>query len=583
MFKRAYRLVVIIVIFAIVPNSFAAPLQQTNLLTNGDFENLNYNKVNTNIYEPYGWKMWWADASMPRMANQTDDWHMPEAWQYRDSERTSSFFPGTNGPIIFESTVYYKPSWWSLYQDVPGLTSGHEYKFSIDLYPMLLLDWNQNDFLGTYPNPAATEFRLKIEESGQVIKDTGFMPLAHNFDWKNYGITFVPSGASARVAIEFRSRFSINYNGATIDNAQLVATGNTGVASSASTATPVPAAATATATPVPAATAQPTAVPATQVPATGPTADWGAYHRQLTATAQAAQPQATPVPPTAVPQQVASVATSAPAQPQQPVRAVPTPFEVPPIEADGNMYYTVQEQDSLVRIASIACGETLDCLEKIKSRNNLSSNIIYVGQKLIVGPFEGSPTQPQAEPTATPEEAAAEPTPTATPEEVIEVAAATVAPEPTAAPVAAPAPALANVCVTLFEDLDGDAQRSASEPVLPDAPITLLDPAADVTIGKGFASRDATPTCFREILPGSYTVSVSLPDTHTATTREEWSVEITNSDNVDLTFGAQPAVAESGSAFPSIPLWLIALFGIGFVALLGLVVTAIVLRSRSKA
>jgi hypothetical protein len=196
----------------------------------------------------------------------------------------------------------------------------------------------------------------------------------------------------------------------------------------------------------------------------------------------------------------------------RPVWAAPlaqfTPFPTPTPGPDGRIIYTAQEGDSAWRIAAIF-GINLDNLRALNKWGETPN--IKPGDKILLG-LAGP-----AEATAT-----LGPTPTSAP----------LVPSPT------PKPGWGNLCILLYDDLNGDSIREESETTIPKGEISVTD-------RQGSFSQTATtesgtdPICFEKLPEGAYNVSVAVPDGYNATTEMNQSIVLKAGDVTQLNFGAQ--------------------------------------------
>ncbi len=196
----------------------------------------------------------------------------------------------------------------------------------------------------------------------------------------------------------------------------------------------------------------------------------------------------------------------------RPVWAAPlaqfTPFPTPTPGPDGRILYTAQEGDSAWRIAAIF-GLNLDTLRALnkwgETPNIKPGDVILLG---LAGP---------AEPTA-------KPGPTLAPTSSI--------PSPT------PKPGWGNLCILLYNDINGDSIREEEEPTIPKGEISVTDRL-------GLVSQTATtesgtdPICFEQLPEGSYNVTVAIPEGYNATTGLHQSIDLKAGDETQLNFGAQ--------------------------------------------
>ena len=188
--------------------------------------------------------------------------------------------------------------------------------------------------------------------------------------------------------------------------------------------------------------------------------------------------------------------------PDQSVYHTPTPLP------DGRVLYIVQPGDTCLRV-SLLTGVTLD---KIRSLNNLGLNcIIAPGQKLLIalaGP---------AEPTATAG-------PSSTPGSIVLTAT--------------PLPGNGQVCVAVFNDVNGDASRQDTEGIIADSAVSLSDRLGSLS-KTGTTTTATDPLCFLDIPEGDYNVSVAVPQGYNATTVLNYALSLKAGDQALLDFGAQ--------------------------------------------
>jgi len=184
--------------------------------------------------------------------------------------------------------------------------------------------------------------------------------------------------------------------------------------------------------------------------------------------------------------------------------AIYTPTALP----DGRILYTVKANDTLLSI-SLLTGVPV---EQLRALNNLSGDNIIEGQQLLLG-LAGPP-----EVTFTPG-----PSPTPTP----------IIPTPT------PQPGSGNLCVILFEDVNGDSIRQEEEPGLPGGQISINNRSGSVS----FTTETTAGTeyqCFEEIDEGDYTLSIAVPEGYNPTTMTSYALPLMAGDESYVDFGAQP-------------------------------------------
>ena len=220
-------------------------------------------------------------------------------------------------------------------------------------------------------------------------------------------------------------------------------------------------------------------------------------------------------------------ATTAPQPTSAPVFL--TPFTLPTPGPDGNIVYIVQPGDTLWRIAGIA-GTTVD---QIKAMNGLSSEIISVGQRLIIGKSAAAitPTQPPA-PTAVPG-----------------AGGATAAPNSTTAPqgTQVASTGAATVCAMLYEDVNGNGRRDANENPVAGGQFTVVDTQTGAPVQAYTTDGINEPHCFENLPAGAYTISAAAAAGFNATTASTTPLRLETGSLSNVEFGAQRSAANAGA------------------------------------
>ncbi|MBN2549771.1 MAG: LysM peptidoglycan-binding domain-containing protein [Anaerolineales bacterium] len=206
-----------------------------------------------------------------------------------------------------------------------------------------------------------------------------------------------------------------------------------------------------------------------------------------------------------------------------PARAAPVkqiPIYTPTAGPDGRIIYVVKLNDTLLGI-SLLYGITI---EELRELNNLTSDTIVEGQRLILG-FAG------------PAEVTITVGPTATPTPVL--------------PTATPKPGRATLCIILYNDVNGDSIRQEEETSIPDGAISFGNSVGtvsqSVTSGSGEESQ-----CFQDLPEGEYTISVAVPEGYNATTNSSYELALKAGDTTYINFGAQ-ANSQTLAQAPVIP------------------------------
>ncbi|MBI3151977.1 MAG: LysM peptidoglycan-binding domain-containing protein [Chloroflexi bacterium] len=205
-------------------------------------------------------------------------------------------------------------------------------------------------------------------------------------------------------------------------------------------------------------------------------------------------------------------------------QAIPTPTP----GADGRIIYIVKPGDSCFVVAAIH-GITQEQLRQLNS--NLDENCTLIeGQELLIGVVSVALT-PTAGPSAIPG------TPTVTP---------------------TPLSGTTEVCVLLFDDINGNALREETEPAVAGGAVSLTE-----NNGKYSAALDtviqADPDayqgiCFIDIPEGNYNITVGIPDNYNPTMELNYSLDVNAGDQAFVAFGIQsqdvvvdPGATEQGN------------------------------------
>lgn len=183
------------------------------------------------------------------------------------------------------------------------------------------------------------------------------------------------------------------------------------------------------------------------------------------------------------------------------------PIYTPTPGPDGRIIWVVKANDTLLSI-SIISGIPV---EEIMATNNLANDTIFEGQQIILG-------------LGGPEEVTPTPGPTPTPTPLL--------PTPT------PRPGFGNICIILFNDLNGDSIRQENEPSIPDGAISVGNQIGSVseTVPTGIGLE---PQCFEEQPEGDFTISVAVPEGYNPTTETSYELTLNGGDETYVNFGAQ--------------------------------------------
>jgi hypothetical protein len=248
-----------------------------------------------------------------------------------------------------------------------------------------------------------------------------------------------------------------------------------------------------------------------------------------------------------------------------PAHAAPDSQAIPTNTADGtgNTYYIVKAGDSCFLIASLY-GITDGQLHELNQAINVDCTNIIPGEKLLVGtggPAAGASVTPGPSPTGAP---------------------ATITPTPFAG--------TTEICVLLFDDLNGDALRQANEPAISGGAISVTEITGKYSKTlETSINPDPTAyagTCFGDVPEGRYNIAAAIPDNYNPTMSLTYTMDVKAGDRAFVDFGAQArdaAVAQpdanqrGGNTYP-----LLGLFG-GVLLLGGLGLGWYALRLRTPA
>ena len=192
-------------------------------------------------------------------------------------------------------------------------------------------------------------------------------------------------------------------------------------------------------------------------------------------------------------------------------------YQTPTPNADGKIIYTVADGDNCTRIFLL----TGISIEDIILLNNLDEDCsISPNQQLLLATV-APPTATQEGPTPTPTQAPPTPTPFA---------------------------GMAEVCVSLFEDLDGNQMRTTGEFYLAGGVVSINNREGSFsqtwnTIGGDPDLVDLN--CLESVPEGEYNLSMGIPAGYNATTTLNYALTVTAGDIVVVDFGAQPSTQAS--------------------------------------
>ncbi len=181
-------------------------------------------------------------------------------------------------------------------------------------------------------------------------------------------------------------------------------------------------------------------------------------------------------------------------------------YNTPTPDADGRIVYVVKSGETCLSI-SLLTGVSLD---QIRSLNSLDEAcVLSIGQELLLAQVTAvAPT--------------AGPTPTST----------AILPSPT------PFNGTGEVCVYLFDDVNGNGIPDETETGIVGGAISLTDRVGKVSL-TGTTLGTSDPVCFSDLDEGEYNVSVGVPEGYNATTQLNYTLTVRAGETSNVDFGAQ--------------------------------------------
>jgi hypothetical protein len=227
---------------------------------------------------------------------------------------------------------------------------------------------------------------------------------------------------------------------------------------------------------------------------------------------------------------------------------------------DGRILYKIQPADTCIRIGLLN-NISVEQLRKLNTNINSDCSNLQEGTLLLIG-IGGSSVI-----TSTPG-----PSPTPLP--------------PTITPT--PLTGTAEICVLLFNDINGDGLHQDTEPVIVGGVISVTEingRYSKTSVSSINPDPNAYPgTCFVDVPEGNYNIGVAIPDNYNPTTKLNYALTIKAGESDFVPFGAQardasaaqPGNTDGGSGlFP-----LLGFFG-GLLLLGGLALGFYALRLRA--
>ncbi len=186
-------------------------------------------------------------------------------------------------------------------------------------------------------------------------------------------------------------------------------------------------------------------------------------------------------------------------------------YQTPTARADGRVIYIVQANDTCLRI-QLLTGTTIDTLRTL---NKLDQNCtINPGQELLL-----AVVTPAASPTPNPK---LSPTP--------------LLPTPTMPK------GNGKICVTLYNDVNGDAVHEDSEGPIAGGAVSITNRLGSVS--ETINTTDSPDPICKEVPEGDYTISMAIPSGYNPTKSMNTTVQVMAGDQAIFEFGAQSGSAQ---------------------------------------
>ncbi|HNT53740.1 MAG TPA: LysM peptidoglycan-binding domain-containing protein [Anaerolineaceae bacterium] len=175
---------------------------------------------------------------------------------------------------------------------------------------------------------------------------------------------------------------------------------------------------------------------------------------------------------------------------------------------DGRIIYMIKDEDTCIGI-SLSNNISIDQLRLLNPSLNADCTLIP-GQPLLLG-------------VVTPEPTSSGPTPTPT----------------LALPTPTPPKGTGQVCVYLYDDINGNAMPETGELPLAGGQVVLADLSGKTSLSGITLASAVEPFCFEDVDEGSYILNIGIPDGYNATTLTVYELTVHAGDESLIEFGAQ--------------------------------------------
>jgi murein DD-endopeptidase MepM/ murein hydrolase activator NlpD len=192
---------------------------------------------------------------------------------------------------------------------------------------------------------------------------------------------------------------------------------------------------------------------------------------------------------------------------------------------DGRILYRIQAGDTCTKI-QLLYGINFELLRQLNQTINADCTNLIEGQELLVGtggPAAAASSQPGPSPTPG--------LPTVTP---------------------TPFSGTTEICVLLFDDLNGDALRQTEEPVLLGGAISVTETGGEFSETRETVINPDPEAyagiCFIDVPEGQYNVGAAIPDNYNPTMSLSYTMDVRAGDRAFVDFGAQSREAPASGA-----------------------------------
>jgi uncharacterized protein (DUF2141 family) len=106
------------------------------------------------------------------------------------------------------------------------------------------------------------------------------------------------------------------------------------------------------------------------------------------------------------------------------------------------------------------------------------------------------------------------------------------------------------LCVSAFDDVNGDGFLTRNESLLKDTIFTIND-TSGVALASYTSDGVSEPHCFTRLQPGSYIVAIEPANGALPTSDRRWSIPLEQGTTIHLNFGSQPGQAPASAPHDS--------------------------------